>query len=105
MIGDFCGAEHMEVNLNHAFERLTRAQRPMATKPGSLQDRLDGAFKEMLGLSSDELPQDLQTSYRSIWDRLVRADTSPLTDQEAETIAKEFFDLFVQVNQRRAGIS
>jgi hypothetical protein len=60
----------MAVNLMHSFERLTRAQRPMATKAGSLQDRLDNAFKEMLGLSADELPQDLQSSYQSIWDRL-----------------------------------
>jgi hypothetical protein len=94
----------MAVNLMHSFERLTRAQRPMATKAGSLQDRLDNAFKEMLGLSADELPQDLQSSYQSIWDRLSGAQNHRLTDQDAETLAKEFFDLYVQVNQQRAGV-
>lgn len=58
----------------------------------------------MQGLSVDELPQDLQKSYQSIWGRLVRTTTNPLTDQEAETIANEFFDLYVEVNQRRGGV-
>jgi hypothetical protein len=92
----------MSVNLNHAFERLLHALRPMATGGGPLQGRLDRAFKEMQGLSPDELPHDLQTSYREIWERLVSTDTKPLTDQEAQTIAKELFDLFVRVNQGRA---
>ncbi len=94
----------MTLNLDHAFERLTRAQRPMATRAGSLQDRLDRAYLEMLGLRADELPPDLQGSYQSIWDRLVRTDKSPLTDQEADTIAKELFDLYVKINQLRTGI-
>jgi hypothetical protein len=91
-------------NLNHAFERLTRAQRPMATGPGSLQGRLDRAFLEAQGLSADELPLELQEAYQSICDRLVVASTNPLTDPEAESVANRFFDLYVKVIQQRLGI-
>ncbi len=39
-----------------------------------------------------------------IWERLCRAEANPLTEQEAEDIAKRIFDLYVKVNLQRAGV-
>jgi len=91
----------MSVNLTYAFWRLTEALRPMATRTESLRDRLGRAFRAgMLGLSRDELPEDLQESSGSIWDRLVETDRKPLAEQEAQEIAQKLFDLYVVVSQR-----
>jgi hypothetical protein len=95
----------MSINLDHAFERLTHALKPMATEPGTFHGRLERAYHGFLGLMPDELPNDLQRTYEDIKARLTCSDIALLPDPEAESIAKELFDLYVQVNQRRAGIA
>lgn len=95
----------MVENLLHAFERLTRALRPMATGSGMLQERLDSAFRGMLGLSREELPEESQDAFQEICDRLVQTSSKPLTNDEAKHLAARLFDVYVHVNQRGAGIA
>jgi hypothetical protein len=90
----------------HLATRFFAAARTLACHTGSLQERLVDAYADyLLALSSDELPTELQPSFRELEEQLNRADASDdedpfqaaarqLTDAEARALIERILVLY-----------
>ena len=72
--------------------RFFAAARALACHTGSLQDRLVDAYADyLLAVSSEELPAELQPSFRELEEQLNRAD--PADDEDPfQAAARELSD-------------
>jgi hypothetical protein len=109
-----------DMGLSYTYEKLHLATRALATGANDIRDRLESAAISTMML--DVSPQDqqfdfptpeLRDKFRSVRERMtrveargdegrIRATLRTLSDEEAEQIATDLFDLFVDIAERDA---
>jgi hypothetical protein len=90
----------------YAWEKLYDAVRFMACTKGDIRERLDGAYASFHTLQVHKIPDaNLAKKFQEIMDQLtgkgpVRQTLSAMSDDDAERLATEIFDLFHDVKTR-----
>jgi hypothetical protein len=91
------------VNIGHCRQKLSQAIRALALGQGTIQQRLSGAYLELLGLTHDEFPDDVQEEFKDVkdngLDQLSGDKLLELPPQDAVNFAKKLFDLYLKVQR------
>jgi hypothetical protein len=101
--------------LMYANEKLYSAIRYMVTNPRDLHERLHGAHSVFHVLSAHlaDLPPDFRTRLENIFERFtrekakgtegnVRATLNVMSDEDAQELAGDIFDLYYAVHDQHA---
>jgi hypothetical protein len=97
-----------EFTRHGTHERLWLAVEALASGHGSLQSRLGDAGQTLVPLRLADFPDELQSSFQELMERLsnksalkeegaVASTTSQMSDEDAEDVAKRIVELFDQV--------
>lgn len=98
----------VSIKLTHLYEKFMVAVDLLATSPGSLQRRLEGAYRSLIDVEPRDFDdRDMQTTFKQILSRITRiqdgqvgsiaATCRQMSDQEAAEVADFIFSLFLRI--------
>jgi hypothetical protein len=96
--------------LTELFEKFMVAVDLLATSPGPIQKRLEGAYKSFVDIESKDFDDtQMQVTFEQIRSRLTRghgqtvsiaASCRQMSDQEASEVADFIFSLFLRIAEK-----
>jgi hypothetical protein len=99
------------MKLTHLYEKFMVAVDLLATSPGSLQRRLEGAYKSLIDVEPRDFDdREMRTTLKQILSRITRiqdeqvgsiaATCRQMSDQEAAEAADFIFSLFLRIAEQ-----